>query len=123
MYRWTDEQGGIHYSQGIYSVPERFRSNAQLLAYPERPAAPAESTSAAGAAAFKGTRIPFTPGKPIMVSAKINGGGSAQLMLDTGASVTVINPRVLAGMGIGASEALRGSVRSATGTEIGRAHV
>jgi Domain of unknown function (DUF4124) len=34
MYRWTDEQGGLHYSQGIDSVPERFRSRAQLLAYP-----------------------------------------------------------------------------------------
>jgi predicted aspartyl protease len=62
------------------------------------------------------TRIPFTPGKAIMVSAKINGGGSAQLMLDTGASVTVINPRVLAALGIGSREALRGSVRGATGS-------
>jgi predicted aspartyl protease len=116
MYRWSDEQGGIHYSQGIYSVPERFRSKAQLLAYPERPAAPAESPSPAGGEASKVTRISFTPGKPIMVSAKINGEGSAQLMLDTGASVTVINPRVLAGMGIGSREAVRGSVRGATGT-------
>jgi predicted aspartyl protease len=116
MYRWTDEQGGTHYSQGIYSVPERFRSKAQLLAYPERPAAPAASSSPAEAVATQGARIPFTPGKPIMVSAKINGAGPAQLMLDTGASVTVINPRVLAGMGIGSREALRGSVKSATGS-------
>jgi predicted aspartyl protease len=116
MYRWTDEQGGIHYSQGIDSVPERFRSKARLLAYPDRPATPAASPSPAEGEASRATQIPFTPGKPIMVSAKINGGGSAQLMLDTGASVTVINPRVLAGMGIGSREALRGSVRSATGT-------
>ena len=116
MYRWTDEQGGIHYSQGIYSVPERFRSKAQLLAFPSSPAAPAESPSPTRGEASKVTRIPFTPGKPIMVSAKINGEGSAQLMLDTGASVTVINPRVLAGMGIGSRDALRGSVKGATGS-------
>lgn len=116
MYRWTDEQGGTHYTQGIDSVPERFRSKAQLLVYPERAAAPAESPSAAGGEATRVTRIPFTPGKPIMVSAKINGEGSAKLMLDTGASVTVINPRVLAGMGVGSREALRGSVKGATGT-------
>ena len=116
MYRWTDEQGGVHYSQGIYSVPERFRSKAQLLAYPDRPASPAASPSPAEGEASRVTRIPFTPGKPIMVSAKINGEGSAQLMLDTGASVTVINPRVLAGMGISSREALRGSVKGATGT-------
>lgn len=116
MYRWTDEQGGVHYSQGFDSVPERFRSKALLLGYPDRPASPAASPSPAAGETSRVTRIPFTPGKPIMVSAKINGGGSAQLMLDTGASVTVINPRVLAAMGIGASEALRGSVRGATGT-------
>ena len=116
MYRWTDEQGGTHYSQGIYSVPERFRSKAQLLPYPERPAAPAASPSPEGGEASRVTRISFTPGKAIMVTAKINGGSSAQLMLDTGASVTVINPRILAGMGIGSSEALRGSVKGATGS-------
>jgi predicted aspartyl protease len=37
-------------------------------------------------------------------------------MLDTGASVTVINPRVLASMGIGSARALRGSVKGATGS-------
>lgn len=116
MYKWTDEQGGVHYSQGIYNVPERFRSKAQILPFPDRPAPPAASPSAGEGDSSRATRIAFTPGKPIMVSAKINGGGSAQLMLDTGASVTVINPRVLAGMGIGSSEALRGSVRGATGS-------
>ena len=25
MYRWTDERGEVHYSQGIDSVPPRFR--------------------------------------------------------------------------------------------------
>ena len=116
MYRWTDEQGGTHYSQNIYGIPERFRSKAQPLYFPERPAAPAASASPEGGEGTRVTRIPFTPGKAIMVTAKINGEGTAQLMLDTGASVTVINPRVLAGMGIGSREALRGSVRGATGT-------
>ena len=27
MFRWTDEQGGIHYTQGVDNVPERFRAN------------------------------------------------------------------------------------------------
>ena len=44
-YRWTDEQGGVHYSQGIYSVPERLRSKAQLLTYPDRPASPTAACS------------------------------------------------------------------------------
>ena len=115
MYRWTDDQGAAHYSQGLDSVPERYRSRAQLLAYPELPATAPAATSGSPEAS-KATRITFTPGKPIMVTARVNGSGSVQLMLDTGASVTVINPRILAGMGIGSSQALRGSVKGATGS-------
>lgn len=115
MYRWTDDQGSAHYTQGLDSVPDRFRSKAQMMLFPERPAAPVASPGPGGDNAST-TRIPFTPGKPIMVSAKVNGGNAANLMLDTGASVTVINPRVLAGMGIGSSQAVRGSVKGATGS-------
>src|SRR2546430_11157587 len=46
MYRWTDDQGAAHYSQGLDSVPERHRSRAQLLAYPELPATAPTATSA-----------------------------------------------------------------------------
>ena len=116
MYRWTDDQGSVHYTQGMDSVPDRFRPKAQMMAFPERPATPVASSSPGDAAAGSATRIPFTPGKPIMVSAKVNGGSAANLMLDTGASVTVINPRVLAGMGIGSTQAVRGSVKGATGS-------
>src|SRR5882724_4210020 len=115
MYRWTDDLGAAHYSQGLDSVPERYRSRAQFLAYPELPAAAPAATSSSPEAS-KATRIAFTPGKPIMVTARVNGSGSVQLMLDTGASVTVINPRVLAGLGIGVRDSLRGSVKGATGT-------
>src|SRR5438132_1274677 len=115
MYRWTDDLGAAHYSQGLDSVPERHRSRAQLLVYPELPATAPAVTSGAPEAS-KATRIPFTPGKPIMVTARVNGSGSVQLMLDTGASVTVINPRVLAGLGIGVRDSLRGSLKGATGT-------
>jgi len=115
MYRWTDDQGGVHYTQGLDSVPDRQRAKAQMMTFPERPAAPAATSPAENAAAGP-TKIPFTPGKPIMVTAKVNGGTSANLMLDTGASVTVINPRVLAAMGVGSARALRGSVKGATGS-------
>jgi len=115
MYRWTDDQGSVHYTQGLDSVPDRFRPKAQMMVFSERPAAPVASSSPGDAAAGS-TRIPFTPGRPIMVSAKVNGGSAANLILDTGASVTVINPRVLAGMGIGSTQAVRGSVKGATGS-------
>src|SRR5262245_44803723 len=109
MVRGTDDQGGIHYTQGVYSVPERFRAKAQMMAFPERaPAPPATPAAAESAPATTTTKIPFTPGKPIMVTARVNGGGSANLVLDTVAFVTVINQRVLARLGIVSGRALTG---------------
>ena len=57
----------------------------------------------------------ITPGQPIMVSARINGGGTTQLILDTGAQGTVISPTALAALGISYRNATRGSIRGVTG--------
>lgn len=115
-YRWTDERGAVHYAQGLDSVPERYRGGARLLTLPA--AAPSPSPSPAGPAApgSELARIPFTPGRPIMVTARINDGGTVNLLLDTGASVTVINPRVLVALGVSSREAERGTIRGVTGT-------
>src|SRR5205814_9673693 len=67
MYRWTDDQGAAHYSQGLDSVPERHRSRAQLLAYPELPATAPTATSA-WPEASKASRLSFTPVTPILVA-------------------------------------------------------
>lgn len=118
-YRWTDEQGRVNYTQGIDSIPERFRPNAQFLTSP--PIAPAPAVTAPGARsgipkATGAAQVRFTPGQPILVSARINETGSVRLLLDTGASVTTISPRVLAQLGVSSREALRGSIRGVTGT-------
>jgi hypothetical protein len=114
MYRWTDDRGEVHFSQGLESVPERYRERARLLGFPEQPSSvrPTPATPASAELA----RIPFTPGRPILVQARINGGGTAELMLDTGASVTVINPRVLVALGVSSRDAARGSLRGVTGS-------
>ncbi|HKZ05340.1 MAG TPA: aspartyl protease family protein [Methylomirabilota bacterium] len=118
IYRWTDDQGRVNYSQGVDSIPERFRSGAQFLSAP--PTAPAPAVTAPGVrpipAAGGAAQIRFTPGQPILVNARINDSGSVRLLLDTGASVTTISPRVLAQLGVSSREALRGSIRGVTGT-------
>ncbi len=101
IYRWTDERGVPHYSEGIDSVPERYRPVAVPLELRNRPAPAAgerpvqEAPSARG-----GTTIRYTPGEPIMVDVRINGSASARLMLDTGADRTLISPRALAAAGV-----------------------
>jgi len=103
MYRWTDDQGEAHFTLGIDSVPLRYRRKAVLMgeiAEPpgSRPSGPA--VPAAPGAPSGGARIQFTPGKKIIVEARINGRGPARLILDTGADGTMINPAVLSALGV-----------------------
>jgi predicted aspartyl protease len=110
IFRYTDAAGVPHYVDGIDSVPQEFRARAVPMRLPP-PGAPAVAPPAstpgrpapgAGpvASAPKGaTTIKYTPGKAIMVDVKINGSTSANLLLDTGADTTMINPRVLVAAG------------------------
>ena len=65
--------------------------------------------------AVAGARIAFTPGEAIMVSARINDTGTVQLMLDTGASRTVISPSALTALGVSQRDGHRGTIRGVTG--------
>jgi hypothetical protein len=115
IYRWTDERGEVRFSQGIQSVPPQFRGGAVMMSAPSAPAAATPESAAASSPPAGVARIPFTPGQPIMVSAKINGGGSTQLILDTGAQGTLISPTALAALGISYRNAVRGSIKGVTG--------
>lgn len=118
IYRWTDERGNVQFSQGIQSVPSQFRGGAVIVGPQSQPAPPAPATSepaAPSAAPARVARIPFTPGQPIVVAAKINGGGTTQLILDTGAQGTLISPTALAALGISYRDAVRGSIKGVTG--------
>lgn len=113
MFRWTDERGRVYYSEGLDSVPERFRPTAKPLLYPTAPP-PSEPLKPAARPGI--TKIPFKPGSPIVVNAKVNGGGPVALMLDTGADTSVIAPLALWRLGISTWFAPRADVRGATGT-------
>jgi hypothetical protein len=110
VFRWVDGEGIIHYSQGIESVPPRYRESAVIIGYDRPAAAPVVDTSPPGIG-----RVQFKPGQPIMVSVRINGATPATLMLDTGATRTVINPRILEAGGVSYRDAERGSIRGVTG--------
>lgn len=114
-YRWTDDQGQVHYSEGLGNIPERYRSTAEPLADSTTPPAPEPAKPATVSPGIE--KIPFKPGSPILVSAKINGGGPVTLILDTGADTTVVNPLALWRLGVSTWFAPRAEIRGATGTQ------
>lgn len=89
LQRWVDEQGTVHYT-----------------APPGKPSPPAPRV----------TSIPFTPGLPVLVSARINGGGPVTLILDTGADRTMVAPQAFWRLGISAQNAGRHRVKGVGGT-------
>ncbi len=109
MYQWEDEEGTVHYTNELQNVPEPFRSRARFV--PASPMAPPAVAPAQGI-----TRIPFTPGSPILVSARINGAGPVTLILDTGADRTMLTPTALWRLGISTADAPPAEIKGATGT-------
>jgi hypothetical protein len=110
-YRWTDERGNSHYTDGLHAIPERYRSTAvPLRLRPSPPPAPAPASAApsevtakapgASPDAIGGTSIRYTPGRPILVDVTINARGQARLVLDAEAEVTQIKPAVLVSAGV-----------------------
>jgi hypothetical protein len=114
IYYWVDDRGIQYYTTRLESIPEPYRSKAQLLPLPVSPPAPPELERSP---LLKGiTKIPFTPGLPVLVSVKINGAGPITLVLDTGSDRTLVAPEALQSLGISIENGPRGILQGVTGT-------
>ncbi len=113
IYYWVDDQGIQYYTTRLESIPEPYRSKAQLLSLPTSPPVPPELERSPAPKGF--TKIPFTPGLPVLVSAKINGAGPITLVLDTGSDRTLVAPATLQRLGISTENAPRGILKGVTG--------
>jgi hypothetical protein len=113
IYYWMDDQGTQHYTTRLESIPEPYRSKAIPLPLPTSPPVPPEITPRSSPRGV--AKISFTPGSPVLVSAKINGSGPITLILDTGADRTMVAPSALLRLGVSFENALRGVVRGITG--------
>ena len=114
IYYWIDDQGIQYYTTRLESIPESYRSKAQLLPLPPSPPAPPELERSPSPKGF--TKIPFTPGLPVLVSVKINGAGPITLILDTGSDRTLVAPAALQKLGISTENGPRGILKGVTGT-------
>src|SRR5262245_11311199 len=130
VYRWEDQGGTMHFTNEADRVPESYRSQVGPLPPPVEVAdepAPVVPNGDVPAASVAGeepvavaptvTRIPFAPGAPIVVSAKISDSASpVSLILDTGADRTVVAPQALWRLGISTVNAPRAVIKGVTGS-------
>jgi predicted aspartyl protease len=103
IVRWTDERGEVHLTEGLDSVPERYRGGAEVLSR-SRPPVPdgsaREPTTAGGTPVASGmATVRFQAGRPIMAAVRINGSAVVVLQIDTGADMTVLSPSVMKALG------------------------
>lgn len=120
FYRWVDEHGNAHFAEGIDNVPERYRNRAVPLGLRNVPAPPPSAAPVAKGptVAAGGAQIPYRPGERILVDVRLNGRGSARLLLDTGADRTLISPRTLVAAGVELKRSVaRGQMQGVTGTD------
>ena len=113
IYSWIDDGGVQHYTAEFSSIPEPYRSKAQRLSLPA--AAPAQPELKTESSPKGPITIPFSPGSPILVNARINGVGPITLILDTGAERTMILPSVQARAGLSTENAPPSILSGVTG--------
>jgi clan AA aspartic protease (TIGR02281 family) len=105
FYRWVDQNGVVHFTDNLHNIPEKQRQTAariqareSKIAEPPKPAAPSKAA------------IPIEKnGSIVIVDATLNGKTSAKLIVDTGASFTMISTAMAKELGIN----LDGSRRTA----------
>ena len=114
VYRWED-QDALHFTNTYDRVPAPHRPEVG----PPLPVAP-EPVQPPPVAPLSGvTKIPYSPGSPIIVTASIGGVGSVTLILDTGADRTMVSPEALGRLGINYADGPRAEIKGVTGMSLG----
>jgi len=87
-YRWVDENGVVHFTDNLHNIPEKQRGTATRIQAKESPRAP----EAPKPVTVNKASIPFEKlGQVVIIEAMLNGRTPAKLVVDTGASYTMIS--------------------------------
>jgi predicted aspartyl protease len=108
FYRWTDESGAVHFTDNLYSIPEKYRDAAQKRVQPAN-RSPAPTTEAApirSAASDEAIVVPFKrEGNLIIVEGTVN-GTPVHFIFDTGAEITVLPSSFAGRFGVTTSDGI-----------------
>ncbi len=103
FYRWVDDKGIVHFTDNLHNIPENRRGTAKRIQ-----GVAATGGLAAPAAAPVKASIPFEKhGSVVIVKAMLNGKAPVKLILDTGASFTMISSGVAKQLDIDTEQSAR----------------
>jgi clan AA aspartic protease (TIGR02281 family) len=86
FYRWVDDRGIVHLTDNLHNIPENRRGTAKRIQ------GSASSSLSAPIAPSSKASVPFEKhGSVVIVKATLNGKAPVKLILDTGASFTMIS--------------------------------
>lgn len=88
FYRWVDKHGVVHFTDNLHNIPADRRAGAMRIPAKEQPRTnnPVKTPSPTKAS------IPFQKhGQVVVIEAKLNNKAAARLVVDTGASYTIIS--------------------------------
>jgi clan AA aspartic protease (TIGR02281 family) len=95
IYQWVDGSGSVHFTDNLLNVPPEFRN--QLRTRSDVPSDVGER----GGQTTPQTEVPLERrNMGYVVQARINGRETCSLVVDTGATSTVISPRLAERLGI-----------------------
>lgn len=103
-YRWVDQNGVVHFTDNMHNIPEKQRGTANRIQAKESPRAaePAPRSEATKAS------IPFEKqGQVVVIEAMLNGKTPAKLIVDTGATYTMISAATAKELAIEPNESAR----------------
>ncbi|ETW97134.1 TIGR02281 family clan AA aspartic protease [Candidatus Entotheonella palauensis] len=125
IYKWTDNNGQVHFTDNPATIPDAYRDQIEthtskgmpperLAPRPSQPKVPASpSRTARPPRAFA---VPLKrAGNSLIVRATLNGFARVPLIVDTGASVTVIATKTAQRLGLNLDRAAMIPMRSASG--------
>lgn len=111
VYQWTDRDGTLYYTTDPRRIPAQYRDAARVLE-----ASPQDPEREPGS--VPGT-ILFAAGSPILAEVHLN-GVPLTLLVDTGASRTVISPSILVRAGFDPSRGRLVRIVGVTGSAVAR---
>ncbi|MGH7769400.1 MAG: aspartyl protease family protein [Candidatus Binatia bacterium] len=93
FYRWTDDKGAVHFTDNIYSIPEKYRNQVQKRQYiPPSPQSPVPALEQEGKQTQTArVTVPFErQGNLVIVEGVVNRSVPVKFILDTGAEITLL---------------------------------